>query len=353
MRLRVPEHLVIALPMNVPVSLEQYDIQLTLKSVTLLHANHTPDGCTFLFLLKNGQIHWHTGDFRYLPSMVKSNPILSASANYALTTTGERWDPKLSVHTLYLDTTYCDPKYDLPTQTVAVDATIQYIERLLTENGGGKSSDPPGSIVYLFGTYTIGKEKVFRGVSKHFREKVIVLDSLKRNILKIVMDDYDEIIETNHSNIREHQHHFFVVGLGELSYDKILDSVLKINQLRKKHCRPDRGSRKITKVYGFKPTGWCHTSKTTSSSKKQRQQVLPWGSGAGAIAPEKALLNLPVRRRKVCDVDVTIVSVPYSEHSSFTELRDCVQTIGPKRILPTVGALSQRKNMVQMLLNKN
>ena len=222
----------------------------------------------------------------------------------------------------------------------AVNAVVQYIDAIKQK----QRNDIVGSSIYLFGTYTIGKEKVFRGVSTHFNQRVLVLDTSKKNILNIVMDDFDDVVEGKSSNMTIN-HDLFVVGMGELSYDKILDSVLAINRLRSKYCggKPP----KITKVFGFKPTGWCHTSSSSSSSSKQ-QKTLPWGETSRTSAPA---LHLPVRKRKICGVDVTIVSVPYSEHSSFPELKECVKTIGAKRILPTVGAYAQRDGMVKMLTN--
>ena len=38
---------------------------------------------------------------------------------------------------------------------------------------------------------------------------------------------------------------------------------------------------------------------------------------------------------------VTLVSIPYSEHSSFTELCECVRDLQPKQIVPTVNAYSK------------
>ena len=48
-----------------------------------------------------------------------------------------------------------------------------------------------------------------------------------------------------------------------------------------------------------------------------------------------------------------IVGIPYSEHSSYAELRACVQALRPRKIVPTVNNSSpQRRQEMQRTFHK-
>jgi len=65
-------------------------------------------------------------------------------------------------------------------------------------------------------------------------------------------------------------------------------------------------------VVAFRPTGWAY------------------GKGGGPSTAAGRTMRL--------GGNVTIVEVPYSEHSSFEEIRQCVHDLRPRKIVATVGA---------------
>jgi hypothetical protein len=147
------------LPMNEPTIIYCKDRPV---KVTLLDANHCPGAVMFLFEVGNRRV-LHVGDFRWNRQIMLQIPQIRA-----LSTLSPRLDE------LFLDTTYCDKKYQLPTQEEAIAAAVAVAEEEMR-----KSS----KTLFLFGSYTIGKEKIYLSVAQHLKKKVYV-DSRRLRILK-------------------------------------------------------------------------------------------------------------------------------------------------------------------------
>lgn len=94
-----------------------------------------------------------------------------------------------------------------------------------------------------------------------------------------------------------------VAPMGMLGYKQITELLQKMKN-------------KYDRIVGFRPTGWSHGEKSNLVSYK----------------------------------NIKVYSIPYSEHSSFTELREFVAWLTPIRILPTVNCYSEAKLSVCFLL---
>lgn len=68
--------------------------------MTLVDANHCPGAVQFLFRLPTGEKYVHCGDMRFSPKLL-DNPLLAAFRNCTA---------------VYLDTTYCNPRFTFPPQ---------------------------------------------------------------------------------------------------------------------------------------------------------------------------------------------------------------------------------------------
>ncbi|GMF15741.1 unnamed protein product [Phytophthora fragariaefolia] len=144
--------------MNTPVLIG--DVQ-----VTFMDANHCPGSAIILFRLKDGKTYLHTGDFRFHRKMLKYHALQPH-----IPTGDEKIDHNgkiIGINRLdgvYLDTTYCDPKYTFPTQQVAVKHALELMNKHFKQE----------KVLYLFGSYTIGKERLFMEIARKFQKKVCV-----------------------------------------------------------------------------------------------------------------------------------------------------------------------------------
>eukprot|EP00741_Cyanophora_paradoxa_P021873 tig00021374_g21114.t1 len=126
------------LPMGRPVEVDGTE-------VTLLPANHCPGSAVILFRTRDGRRHLHTGDFRW------SREAIGA----AFAPLGP---PAPSIDCLYLDTTYCHPRFVFPPQDVSVRSVVEK----------AKEHFEDGRTLLCVATYTIGKEKILLECSRSF-----------------------------------------------------------------------------------------------------------------------------------------------------------------------------------------
>lgn len=245
--------------------------------VTLMDANHCPGAVQFLFKIRVSagkfERYVHTGDFRYSGSM-KLEPALSEF---------------IGADAIFLDTTYCNPKFVFPVQDESIDYIVKVIDRIGIENEGRLKS-----VLFLVATYVIGKERILLEISRRCNRKIYV-DGRKMDILRILGFGEDGVFNEEESESDVH-----VVGwnvLGE-TWPYFRPNFVMMKEIMK--------TKGYNKVVGFVPTGWTYEVKHN---------------------------KFAVRTKDSFEIHL----VPYSEHSNYEELREYVKFLKPKRVIPTVG----------------
>lgn len=305
--LRVPAQYVCAIEFRTPTIIEGVE-------VTLYDANHCPGAAVLLFHFPgDSAVHLHTGDFRYDADCPDHKELVTTLRG--------------KIGNLYLDTTYCDPQYTFPHQQVVISRVLDLLAPY--------AKDP--KTLFVFGTYTIGKERMWLACAERFQLSFHV-KSAKLRVLKCLEMDHilREMASADEAEARIH-----ILPLGDLSLKK-LEAYLDERALR------------YSRIIAVRPTGWTYAtapSKTpnnlitnyalSSSSKSATSKKTPKASTQGFVTHSS---------RKGA---ITLHSAPYSEHSSFNELCSFVRTLQPRWIIPTVNNRSREavSNMVTLLRN--
>lgn len=262
-------------------------------AVWLLDANHCPGSVMFLFKIgdSNPQYYLHTGDFRFTPSMIPE--IQSILKDNIL-------------DGLYLDTTYCQVKAPLPSQSDAVEAACKAIMDAYS------SSD---KTLIVIGSYTIGKERLFLEVARRLGCQIYVTPE-KHRVITCCADDknsfslfYEGFLQ-KHLTTDKKKARIWILPMGNISLRKLEELLLT-------------RSFPYKKIFSMRPTGW-------ESVSKQKKQTLS-DDGLVSITSKNA------------SGSITIAGVAYSEHSSFFELRDFIKHMkDSKKIIPTVVSSYER-----------
>ncbi|GLD62915.1 DNA cross-link repair 1A protein [Lates japonicus] len=196
------------------------------------------------------------------------------------------------VQTLYLDTTYCSPQYTFPRQQEVINFAASTAFELVTLN--------PRTLV-VCGSYSVGKERVFLALAEVLGSKVCLSRDKYNTMCCLESEQVRQRITTDWKEAQVH-----VLPMMQLSFKKLQDHLARFSQ-------------RYDQLVAFKPTGW-----TFSQQVESVEDIQPEISG-----------------------NISIYGIPYSEHSSFLELKRFVQWIQPLKIVPTVnnGSWASRKAM--------
>ncbi|OCT71266.1 hypothetical protein XELAEV_18034244mg [Xenopus laevis] len=186
------------------------------------------------------------------------------------------------VHTLYLDTTYCSPEYTFPPQQETIQFAVNIAFEMVTLY--------PRTLV-VCGTYSVGKEKVFLAIADVLGCKVCMSQDKYKTMQCLESEDIRSLVTTDWHSTALH--------------------VLPMMQVNFKGLNVHLGKfpGKYDRVLAFKPTGWTYSDSSVLVAD---------------IKPE-------IRGK------VTVYGIPYSEHSSYSELKRFVQWLKPQKIIPTVN----------------
>ncbi|KAK8742756.1 hypothetical protein OTU49_001664 [Cherax quadricarinatus] len=197
-----------------------------------------------------------------------------------------------SIDTLYLDTTYCNPVYSFPSQEDVLEKCVSIATTHVNDNS---------KTLIVVGSYSIGKERVFRAIAMSLNCRIWASND-KQKILRCIPDE--EIQARLTSDKFSAQVH--VMPMNDLKPKKLMDYI--------ETMKP-----RYTEGVAIRPTGWEYSDN------------------------DEDLVNLSPKQHG----NVYMYGIPYSEHSSYAELKRFVQFIHPKKIIPTVnvGNSNTRKMM--------
>jgi DNA cross-link repair 1A protein len=223
---------------------------------------------------------------------------------------------------------------------VIADARAQVLE----------GRDSRVNTLYVFGAYGIGKERVYMSAARALGVKVFVDKTRWRTCLC-----YDEWGEEERSMLTtdENATNVHVVYLGQVSFNHLAG-------LRK--SRPG-----CTRVVAFLPTGWnfggggggggwARKKGTVSGAgQKRKADGTPAAAAAAAGAASSATAAAkPFALQARSNGTDFIYPVPYSEHSSFSELVSFMDTFRPNVVIPTVNTSEASvKKQIQFLKDAN
>ncbi|KAH9024591.1 DNA repair metallo-beta-lactamase-domain-containing protein [Lactarius hengduanensis] len=331
------------LPMDVPTMVPNSGG----VTVTLIEANHW-----FSLFFFEGPQTVNAGDSTY-----RSSHVGSATTFRYLHCGDFRASPQHTLHPavkdkridiIYLDTTYLNPRYLFPAQAQVISACAELSKRLVS--GKGSAEDDKGTVskwltlipkleakgdvklantLILVGTYSIGKERIVKGLIHTWGvgTPVLAIPSSYREALldsKIYCDQRKATIIRCQSDLELHE----MLTADSFSTNvHIVPLIVAASDRLKEYM--GRWNGHWTKAVAFRPTGWTPPAST-------RRRPLPPPSRDYRTASSHTRISGSCGSTPITQ----LFGVPYSEHSSSFELTCFVLSLDCVRIVPTVNVES-------------
>ncbi|PFH51862.1 hypothetical protein AMATHDRAFT_141681 [Amanita thiersii Skay4041] len=326
--LRVDKKWVHPLPMDVPTIIPDTGG----VHVTLIEANHCPGSCLFYF---EGPQTVNAGDSNHKSSFVGSSRVFRylhcgdfrASPNHVLHPAVK----EKRIDHVYLDTTYLDPKYTFPPQPLVVSACADLARRLsqgqlpsrestlsawMKKASNIEESNNNRRILFIVGTYSIGKERIVKAIAHALKTKVYC-EPRKAAILRCQGDnDLNSLLISDPLCADVH-----LLPLGMVTSDKL-----------KAYFERYKGH--FRRVIGFRPTGWTYTQPADVDQISSIANIL-------SHSPHQAYDFTKLQASRQSTFNLQIYPVPYSEHSSFFELTCFAMSLKWEKMIATVNVGSE------------
>jgi len=342
--------------------------------VHAIPANHCPGSAIFLFERRKGagggggenvlERVLHTGDFRAAPWMLR-HPLLSPYIDIIDPETGEKKRKEQWIDTIYLDTTYLNPRYTFPRQSAVISLCAEmcvgidsgdenWSMRGRAHPKAGLSAHlnkppvatttsvvnphPPGTLLVVIGTYSIGKERICISIARALRSKIYA----PKNKLALLSTCLESPLLASLLTPDPLAAQVHMVPLMEIRPEVLSEYLQPLSA--------SSAAGRFTRVVGFKPTGWTYKppkgavmpTPTPASSRSTTSPDVGWSP-----PPELPFTHAHLTPARGSGPVSACYAVPYSEHSSFRELACFVAGVNVRKLVPTVnvGREAGRRSM--------
>ena len=332
--------------------------------VTFYNAHHCPGAALILMELPSsdeanggrGLVHLHTGDMRFHENMLHY-PLLKYAA------TERRLD------TVWLDTTYAlaTRKHSFPSQAEAVEDAAHQVQQVLEEDvtsQNDQDTSKDGTLQNFHGCktlillccYNIGKEKILWRVAQRSNRKLYA-NARKLRMLNVCCQNKTNNVEGNPTTEQEDDWQQLYSRYCTSNYEEtnlhvvpmhMAGNVWPFFQPNYQACAQyalehgpggDNKECFFDRVVVFCPTGWAAANNWNRNNRIHTcaKTKFPHSTTTSTIGVEIRLL-------------------PYSEHSSLTELKTLVEEHWkPRQIVPTVykGEAEKRQILNLFAIDRN